>query len=137
MRTRKEAKFSDLVGMTLTSVEGHAGGECIQFTTQDGRKFQQIHYQDCYEDVRVNDIIGDFADLLDTPLLVAEERTSMYEEPSLLERVKERFDIGDPLPDSYTWTFYELRTVKGSVTIRWYGTSNGYYGEGVDFEEVV
>lgn len=44
------------------------------------------------------------------------------------EPKREKYD------ESFTWTFYNFSTQKGYVTLKWYGSSNGYYSEGVNFE---
>lgn len=116
-----------LEGLTLESVKGMFDGSgLIQFKTTCGREFDMYHDQDCCETVVVEDIIGDTSDLIGSPILRAEERTDCTDSSTLSEWI-----------ESFTWTFYELATNKGSVTIRWLGTSNGYYGERVDFEEVI
>ena len=74
------------------------------------------------------DIVGDLTDLIGTPLLEAEEVTSSRENPEGVEIPEYQ--------DSFTWTFYKFGTIKGFVTITWYGESNGYYNESVSFEEV-
>ena len=116
-------KFEDLLGKTLTSVE-NTGNELI-FTLDNGQRCKLYHEQDCCENVSIEDVIGELSDLIGSPLLMAEE-VSNYENPGPLED-----DV------SYTWTFYKLATVKGYVTVRWYGSSNGYYSECVDFSAEV
>ena len=75
------------------------------------------------------DIVGDLQDLIGYPLLMAEEVTNAQDEnPSGVE-------VPD-YQDSFTWTFYKLATIKGYVTISWYGESNGYYNESVSFRVV-
>ena len=122
-----EAKFSDLLGKTLISIEGGAGSDEVVFRCSDGSVFKQYHSQDCCEHVTVESIVGDVADLLGTPILVAEESTS-GETPAGYEHEYE--------PESVTWTFYKLRTFVGSLDIRWLGESNGYYSESVEFVRV-
>lgn len=121
----EELKFENLLGMTLSKIENKDDDEII-FTTAEGRRFKLYHSQDCCECVSVEDVIGDLDDLIGSPLLQAEEVTS-EENPA---------GITKEYQDSFTWTFYKLATIKGSVTIRWYGESNGYYSESVDFEEI-
>ena len=40
--------------------------------------------------------------------------------------------LEDHEPESYTWTFYRSAPIEGEVVVRWYGESNGWYGETVD-----
>ena len=50
----------------------------LVFTTDGGRKFIFTHYQDCCENVFIEDIRGDLTDLVDSPIVEAEE-VSNYE----------------------------------------------------------
>lgn len=116
------ADFSDLLGKVLVKIE-RDGDDRLTFHTADA-KWVMYHSQDCCETVEIEEIHGDLDDLVGTPILLAEESTSDVD-PEGYQR--------DYPPESATWTFYKLATVKGHVTIRWLGESNGYYSESVEF----
>lgn len=126
----KDAKFSDLIGKTLIAIQHQEeDGDKLVFTCDDGTVFMQLHYQDCCEQVSIESIVGDLEDLIGSPILIAEDSTNREENPP---------DIPGPkYQESFTWTFYKLATTKGYVDIRWYGESNGYYSEDVDFMQVL
>ena len=121
----KEVEFSTLVGKTF--VRADATDESIEFEDSEGNVYRMDHEQDCCESVRIESIVGDLEDLIGTPILTAEVPSSDDEGPQIDP------DFPTWVDDSYTWTFYKLATIKGYVDIRWYGTSNGYYSEHVDF----
>lgn len=123
----KEVKFEELKGKTLTNIKGKVGDEIMVFTADNGDKYQMFHSQDCCESVGVEDIVGNLEDLIGSPILQAEEVVSS-ENPEGVKIPKYQ--------DSFTWTFYKLATIKGYVTVRWYGKSNGYYSESVTFKKV-
>ena len=102
------AKFEDLKGKVVANIERVDNEELI-FTCTDGSKYKMYHEQDCCENVEIEDINGDLDDLLNSEILVADEKSNCDEN-----------DYG-----SETWTFYTIRTQKGSVDIRWHGESNG------------
>jgi len=116
--------IADLIGKVITKwaiIESDSDKIELHFYTSDGKHYRFYHEQDCCEYVYLYDIVGDLNDLIGSHLTMAEE-------------VVNKSNSGD---DSETWTFYKFATVKGYVTIRWLGSSNGYYSESVDFEEVI
>ena len=108
-------KVSEMLGQTFTSVR--ADEDSVTFEN-DKVRYILYHEKDCCESVVVEEIIGDIEDLENLPLLISREDMNAE---------------GEELPheESYTWTFYNFATYKGYVTIRFLGTSNGYYSEEV------
>lgn len=121
--------INDLVGKTCSSVI--KVDDEIHFHIDDDQGLRKhcalLHHQDCCESVSIESIDGDLEDLVGAPLIMAEEASSEGVEP--IEGSLDLFTA-----ESCTWTFYKFATQKGYVTIRWYGTSNGYYSESVSFE---
>jgi len=111
-----------LKNKTFTNITGCAGETEVVFTETNGDMYRLYHRRDCCEEVTIEDIDGDLKDLIDTPLLMVEESTNCGENWHQFE--------------SFTWTFYKFASIKGFVTVRWYGSSNGHYSENVHFEKI-
>lgn len=120
----EEVPFRDILGKTFTKVKYNKQDEAIYFYENDNKTVYALkHCQDCCESVTVEDICGDLSDLENTPILVAEIVTN----DKLPAPTKEQRDVSE------LWTFYKLATIKGSVDIRWFGSSNGWYSVEVNF----
>jgi hypothetical protein len=92
------------------------GVDEIFFYCSDGKIYQMYHEQDSCESVYIENVKGDINDLINSEILNVELVTK-------------------PKKVSYgtaTSTFYKFTTQKGSVTIKWFGNSNGYYSESID-----
>lgn len=114
--------FNKLEGKVILSVGGcEKGSDRITIVCSDLTEFQLFHYQGCCENVLVEDVAGDPADLIGHRVALAEESVNRDNPPS-------------EYSESFTWTFYRIRTHGGDLTIRWLGESNGYYGESVDVD---
>ena len=121
MYYNQDVPFAVLKGKYLDRIE--ASDDEITFFMKDGSEYQMYHYQDCCENVRIEEVVG----------------TPLNEFHGLIVEAEEISNADGPEPeyaDSYTWTFYKLGDINGNFcTIRWLGESNGYYGEGVDFAQ--
>ena len=123
---RNSCGIDVLKGKTLVEVDRslYDTNDALFFKTADGEFYIMTHDQECCENVSIDDICGDFADLLNEEILTAEELNNDY--PVDEECVE----------NTYTWTFYHLATFHGDVTIRWFGTSNGYYSESTELYKI-
>jgi hypothetical protein len=127
MEDFKEERFVDtstinriFSGSTMKEVNGLKVGEDSIRIVFDKGHLDMYHSQDCCESVEIEDINGD------TNLVGA----IFYE---IIEKQCDREALKG-YEDSYTWTFYTIKTSKGYLDIRWYGASNGYYSERVDLD---
>ena len=120
----KLSDIKELLWERITKIEVNEDKTEIKFYCNHDIYLMR-HDQECSEMVTIEEIIGDLNDLIDTPILYVSEEGKRSSNPPK-----------DPYVGSETWTFYTIRTIKGTVTIRWYGESNGYYSEDARFYEV-
>ena len=121
---QKVTTFAELLGCVLSRVTVTTERDEVIFELADGRSFKLYHEQDCCESVNIEEIDGTIdehvlVDLVGEVVLATEESKD-----------------DENASESGTWTFYRIGTVKGTVVMRWLGSSNGYYSEGVSFCEV-
>ena len=112
---RYAVNFEQLTGMTITAVVYKETNESLLIHLNT-HVLEMIHHQDCCETVYLADVVGSFEDLIGYPLL----------------EVSETIVNNELIGESSTASYYNFRTVKASVQLRWVGESNGFYSEIVD-----
>lgn len=112
--------FESMIGKIIHKIENKQNEQLIFYS--DDRSFVFKHRQDCCEVVEIEDIVGDLDDLLNSPIIEAEESSSKESDP------KEAYKL---------WTFYRYATAKSCVTVRWIGSTDSCYSLVVSFEEVL
>lgn len=115
----------EIVGKIPVQIRGEVQDDTLVIHFTDGTSIKFYHSQDCCECVFIEDIVGDWTDLLNTPLVLVEERTFTSEEDTT--------PAGCTCWDVDSWTFYSFQSAKGVVDVRWHGSSNGYYSTSVDW----
>lgn len=118
-----ENYFLDLVGKTIVSIEGlEEDCDYAEIICDDGSKYTWAssdgYPNDC--SVFISTVNGDINDLLNTPILKAEERTN----------------IDENLEPEFTWSFFQFATKNGYIDVVWQGSSNGFYSESPSFEKI-
>lgn len=108
-----------MIDRVMVAVSNHEN--VLSFLEANGTKHIFYHEQDCCESVTIEDICGELTDLVGAPILMAEKISGKIPE------IQQSPDL------DYNWTFYKFATIKGSVTIRWLGTSNGFYSTSVNY----
>ncbi len=123
-----EECMAEMIGQTPVEIDGMTeGSQQVVIKTREGGTLTLSDPGD-YSTVEIVQVDGDPLDLLGLPLEMCEEISN-----------DERHDPdGNEESDfdsrSFTWTFIKFATTAGYVTLRWFGSSNGYYSERPDIE---
>ena len=129
--SKSEVRTLPLMGKTIVGYTvnkcNHVDGDDMEYSDNivfrcEDSVWKMYHEQECCEYVCIVDICGELEDLLERPLVMAEEIVTENIDPDYCE--------------STTHTFYKFATTRGYVTIMWRGESNGYYCERVSLKEL-
>lgn len=117
--------MEDLVGKTFDVVTRgeFLGNTGVIFKTKT-QTYMLVHITCCCSEVYLQDVVGDLSDLENTEIITAEKRKGRTPPGS-----------GGDWRDTIVWTFYEIATNKGSVTLRFCGEEN-YYSTAVHLIEI-
>ena len=111
---RRIQSLDDLFGRKVKSVTGcHKGSEYMEICFTDGLKaiFEPANYM---ANVEIEDVNGDPQGMVGNLITLVEV-------------------ISDLDSANNTWTYYRFATLDGYIDIRWFGSSNGYYSEKVNW----
>jgi hypothetical protein len=123
----KEVPLNAIIGTIFIDVKHNDAQNRIEFITNSNELYILAHKQDCSESVVIEDICGDLEDLINSPILKADESSNVDKSKSL--------SFNEDIC-SATWTFYKFATLNGYVDIRFYGESNGCYSETANLYKV-
>ena len=120
--------FFTLKGQTIRKIIALSTGS-LKIVT-DKYKYHLYHEQDCCENVRLVDVIGDVDNILNKEIIFAEE-DSGAKDPEW--HTSYDYDC------HHTWTKFVLGTKNANVEFWFLGESNGYYSESISIqvEEIV
>ena len=119
--------YKEFIGETIKQVYYDKDGTYVIFKFESGNGLLMEHEQDCCEYVDLDDVVGGkLEELVGQKILNFEEviNRDLDEKP-----LKLNIDTVDTDDNSFTWSFYKISTIKDDITLRWFGTSNGYYSE--------
>lgn len=119
--------FEVLKGQTVAEVIVDNEKSMIVFVCKDGKRYALMHRQECCEEVTLEDFDAKMIENLP-----GHEILEAYGSSEAGEETEEMKEWGR----SSTWTFFVIRTMLDTYTIRFFGSSNGYYSEDAELYEI-
>jgi hypothetical protein len=113
--------IKNLIGETLEYIDIDEDNNQILLTTKSGKRIMIYHGQDCCENVRIVDTIGNWNNLIGKVIIDTDEEIINSSD-------KDGYD-------SRTETNLTFKVDSDTVISKWIGESNGYYSENVDIQE--
>lgn len=101
------------------------------FLHNDEITFMMHHEQQCCEHVYLADICGDLEDLINTPIVAAYASSNEEVEKCNKQAGPNQKNEDEDEDMCMEYTFYTIRTMKGTVVLRFIGESNGYYSTAI------